>query len=66
MGNASATAQNLKQVITTFEKFVGSDNRMYLKVEDNKVLGMLKVGERNLFYRDSVTVKRRRSGTSRS
>ena len=55
MGNASSVAQDLKQTITTFNKFVGSDNRLYLKVEDNKVLGMLKVGERNLFYRDNVT-----------
>ncbi len=33
MGVASAKAQALKQVITTFEKFVGTDNRIYLKVE---------------------------------
>lgn len=44
MGNASAKAQSLKQVITTFEKFVGSDNRIYLKIDGNKVLGLLKIG----------------------
>lgn len=55
MGTASAEAQNLKQIITTFDKFLGTNNRIYLKVEGNKVLGMLKVGERNLFYRDYVT-----------
>jgi alpha-tubulin N-acetyltransferase 1 len=54
MGTASAKAQALKQVITTFDKFVGTDNRIYLKVDGNKVLGLLKVGERNLFYRDYV------------
>lgn len=54
MGSASASAQNLKQIITSFEKFIGSDNRIYLKIEGDKVLGMLKVGERNLFYRDYV------------
>lgn len=54
MGHASAKAQCLKQVITTFERFVGTDNRIYLKVDGNKVLGMLKVGEKNLFYRDYV------------
>lgn len=56
MGQASSTAQNLKQVITSFEKFIGSDNRIYLRVEGDRVLGMLKVGERNLFYRDYVLV----------
>lgn len=54
MGVASAKAQALKQVITTFEKFVGTDNRIYLKVEGNKVLGLLRVGEKNLFHRDYV------------
>lgn len=55
MGNASAKAQSLKQVITTFEKFVGSDNRIYMKIDGNRVLGLLKVGEKNLFHRDYVT-----------
>jgi alpha-tubulin N-acetyltransferase 1 len=54
MGTASAKAQALKQIITTFEKFVGTDNRIYFKVDGNKVLGLLRVGEKNLFYRDYV------------
>ncbi|MBS1889761.1 MAG: GNAT family N-acetyltransferase [Actinobacteria bacterium] len=57
MGQASAKAQSLKQVITTFERFVGTDNRIYLKVEENRVLGLLKVGEKNLFHRDYVRLQ---------
>lgn len=50
----SAKAQALKQVITNNVRFVGADHRIYIKVKDNKALGFLKVGEKNLFYRDFV------------
>lgn len=54
MGNASSKAQGLKQVITNHIKFTTSgDNRLYMKADENRVYGILKVGKKNLFYRDS-------------
>jgi hypothetical protein len=37
-------AQGLGATITTFERINGTDNRVYLKAEKNRVLGFLKVG----------------------
>lgn len=65
MGQASAKAQSLKQVITTFERFVGTDNRIYMKIEEHRVLGLLKVGEKNLFHRDYVHQQSHRSAALR-
>lgn len=53
MGEASSKAQGLGQVITTYSKFVSSeDNRLYIIVEDNRVCGILKLGKKNLFHYD--------------
>lgn len=38
--------------ITTAGKFFGSACRLYLQVEGQRVLGMLKVGEKKLFIRN--------------
>jgi hypothetical protein len=56
LGERSATAQKLKQIITSTTKFFGTDQRIYIKVQDNKALGFVKVGEKKLFYRDYVKV----------
>jgi hypothetical protein len=55
LGERSAAAQKLKQVITTPSKFYASDQRIYLKVIGNKAFGFVKVGERKLFYHDHVS-----------
>lgn len=52
MGDASSKAQQLPQTITTMSRFAGTNQRLYLKVEKNTVQGLLKVGERTIFYRD--------------
>ncbi|CAD8125994.1 unnamed protein product [Paramecium sonneborni] len=52
MGEASAKAQNLKQVITSPLRFYQSDQKLYIKSEGKQCLGMLKVGRKNLFHRD--------------
>jgi len=53
MGEASSRAQGLKHVITNYSKFSTSgDNRLYMKIDNNKVCGILKVGQRNLFHYD--------------
>jgi alpha-tubulin N-acetyltransferase 1 len=52
MGEASSKAQQLPQTITTMSRFAGTNQRLYLKVEKNSVQGLLKVGERTIFYRD--------------
>ncbi|CAD8208191.1 unnamed protein product [Paramecium pentaurelia] len=52
MGEASAIAQQLKQIITTANKFYGSDQRIYMKADGKNCQGLLKVGKKNLFYRD--------------
>ena len=55
-GVLSAKAQNLKQIITTFMKFSGSDHRMCIKIKGEKALGFIRVGEKALFYRDYVSL----------
>lgn len=55
LGKASARAQNLKSVITTAVRFFSSsDNKLYIKVEDDKVVGILKTGKRKLFHTDMI------------
>ena len=54
LGLLSAKAQALKQTITSALRFVGSDHRIYIKVKEDHALGFIKVGEKNLFYRDYV------------
>ena len=51
MGTASAKAQQLPQTITTAARFFGQDQRLYLKVDQNQCIGLLKVGHRKLFIR---------------
>lgn len=51
MGAASGKAQRLPGAITSCGKFFCSDNRLYVRAVGNKVIGFLKVGRRNLFYR---------------
>ena len=53
MGQASAKAQKLPQVITTSMKLFTSDNRLYIRVEGKKAIGFIKVGQRNLFIRNA-------------
>lgn len=64
MGALSAKAQALKAIITNAIKFTGSEHRIYVKVQGSKVLGFLKVGEKNLFYRDYVKFNSHRSEQS--
>jgi len=52
MGEASSHAQGLPAVITTSRKLLASDNRLYLKVNENKIIGLLKVGSKKLFIRN--------------
>jgi alpha-tubulin N-acetyltransferase 1 len=43
----------LPAIITTYSKlFTSGDNRLYLKAEGNKVIGLLKVGVKKLFIRN--------------
>jgi len=45
----------LKSIITTYAKFISSgDNKLYIKVENKKVCGILKTGRKNLFYYDGL------------
>jgi alpha-tubulin N-acetyltransferase 1 len=55
MGRASSTAQGLKSVITTASRFfASSDNLLFILVEGNAVVGILKTGVRKLFYTDNL------------
>jgi alpha-tubulin N-acetyltransferase 1 len=55
MGEASSRAQGLKHVITSYSKFSTSgDNRLYMKIDNNRVSGIIKVGQRNLFHYDGT------------
>ena len=44
LGAASSRAQGLPVTITTSSKFFTSDNRLYIKVENSKVIGFIKMG----------------------
>ena len=52
MGEASSKAQKLNTIITSAHKFFISNHRIFIKAEQNKVLGFLKVGSKKLFLRD--------------
>ncbi|CAD8193624.1 unnamed protein product [Paramecium octaurelia] len=52
MGEASALAQNLKQLITSPTRFFQTDQKLYIKSEGKQCLGILKIGRKNLFDRD--------------
>ena len=52
MGEASSRAQQLNTTITSAHKFFISNHRIFIKAEDNKVLGFIKVGNKKLFLRD--------------
>ena len=56
MGEASSKAQQLPQTITSMGRFAGTNQRLFLKVEGNTVLGLLKTGERTIFYRNYAGV----------
>ncbi|TGZ67626.1 hypothetical protein CRM22_004699 [Opisthorchis felineus] len=54
MGENSAHAQNLPQVVTTYKKFSASDHNLYIlsDVNMNRVIGFLKTGKKRLFMHD--------------
>ena len=52
MGEASSRAQKLNTTITSAHKFFISNHRIFIKAEQNKVLGFIKVGNKKLFLRD--------------
>ena len=52
MGEASSRAQHLNTTITSAHKFFISNHRIFIKAEQNKVLGFIKVGSKKLFLRD--------------
>ena len=52
MGEASSRAQKLNTTITSAHKFFVSNHRIFIKAEENKVLGFIKVGSKKLFLRD--------------
>ena len=52
MGEASSKAQHLNTIITSAHKFFISNHRIFIKADQNKVLGFIKVGSKKLFLRD--------------
>ena len=54
MGEASSRAQRLNTTITSAHKFFISNHRIFIKAEQNKVLGFIKVGAKKLFLRDRI------------
>ena len=54
MGQLSAKAQNLQNVITSTSRFFPSSHRLFIKADKNKVYGYLKVGPKKLFLRDRL------------
>ena len=54
MGQLSARAQNLENVITSTSRFFPSNHRLFLKANKNRVYGYVKVGPKKLFVRDRL------------
>lgn len=52
MGEASSVSQSLPSIITSASKFFDSGHKIFFKIDDNKVLGFIKVGYKKLFLRD--------------
>ena len=50
IGKESCKAQGLNHAITSFDRFLSSDHRLYIKVENDALIGYIKVGEKDLFY----------------
>jgi hypothetical protein len=42
----------LKSIITTYDRLLSPDIKLFLKVKGNKALGFIKVGVKQLFHRD--------------
>eukprot|EP00283_Hemiselmis_rufescens_P021096 CAMPEP_0173441392 /NCGR_PEP_ID=MMETSP1357-20121228/23935_1 /TAXON_ID=77926 /ORGANISM="Hemiselmis rufescens, Strain PCC563" /LENGTH=263 /DNA_ID=CAMNT_0014406971 /DNA_START=25 /DNA_END=812 /DNA_ORIENTATION=+ len=57
MGTRSATAQGLGSVITTVKRMMHTDQRLYVARGDRHVHGILKVGRKKLFIRQSGSGK---------
>lgn len=54
MGELSAKAQKLGAVITTYSKYMTSDQQGFYKIQGNRALGFIKVGRKKLFIRNAV------------
>jgi len=55
LGKASAKAQGLPSIITTFNRFINSNNKLFLLKEENgMVVGFLKVGLKDLFIHNET------------
>eukprot|EP00667_Euglena_gracilis_P022606 EG_transcript_25250 len=54
MGRLSAQAQGLPSPITTRAKMLGTDQRLYMYADQNKAIGILKVGTKKLFIRNAA------------
>lgn len=55
IGRESSRAQGLRSIITSSSRFfASSDNKIYLKVEEAKVVGFIKTGIRKLFYSNEI------------
>ncbi len=52
MGANSSKAQKIPVPITSFQRLMGSNHRLYIHSQGKKVIGILKVGEKNLFHMD--------------
>ena len=52
MGEASSQAQQLNTTITSAHKFFISNHHIFIKAEQNRILGFIKVGAKKLFLRD--------------
>jgi len=50
MGANSSKAQKIPVPITSFQKLVASNHRLYIHSQGKKVIGIIKVGEKNLFH----------------
>jgi hypothetical protein len=59
LGIASSRAQGLGHVITNFNTFINSDNKIYVLIsgDGKKCVGFVKVGTRNLFLWDRKGVQ---------
>lgn len=52
IGHASSHSQGLSTTITTYSRFIYSNHKLFIKFDDNKMIGFIKIGTKNLIYND--------------
>lgn len=54
VGAASSRAQGLSTIITSYSRFAYSNHKIFIKIDQNRIIGYIKTGIKNLIYCDRM------------